>query len=220
MKGQKRHPGGTGVYMLKDPGFTLAQREGFLNAVRQWDLKDLDEDALWEGVNCAASWYYAAKKVADESSVGSMRTNLKRAIKRALRLLEGLMLLDGNSHQIANHLVASHNIIRDAESSLQALQQTLLYVERTYPPRGRRPEYERLNLAVDLVALLTKCSSVTACRENRELLDAFVGEVFHLIGLVNADVMLMVDQALSAEWYVDFSPGVRVFDREAKSPKK
>ena len=197
MTGQKKHPGGTGVYILKDPGFTPKQREEFLNIVRQWDLKDLDEGALWLGVSEAASVYHAAKKVGDESSVGPIRTNLTRAVNRAQMLRESLELLDGNSRQLVNSRVVSRNILSDADSLFRALQEALLEAKSEYATHGRRPEPERLYLAADLVALLTTCSCVKPIREDRAIFDAFVEEVFKLVGLGNAGHMQLVDSVLA-----------------------
>lgn len=157
----QRHPGATGVGAPLDWDLSIEQEQLLAIEFRQLCA----DDAAWRdflaAVRAAIRYYIQMKAVADRSSAGAVRRNLKAALGAAVRLDKRLEELDGNSLQLVRHFLSGRSIKREAAEHVAVLTTALKVANERFLTRGPRPLSERVQTAALLLEGLRKHTTVS-----------------------------------------------------------
>ncbi len=125
MTEKRRHPGATGVGDPLEWRLEPKREQALAHGFRHFCA----DEAAWLGfkaeVEGAVRYYIQMKEVAERSSAGSVRRNLKAALGPAERLRKRLDELDGNSLQLLRHFLRQRDAKREVGELTAALAAAL-----------------------------------------------------------------------------------------------
>lgn len=216
----KRHPGATGVPRWIDWNLTRKQRVNLIEWLRDWKLERVDEKAFLEAVESCVRLYVQMKALAEETSAGAVRRNLKAATRVAAKLVLEVDRLDGNSQQLIRSLMFGGSVRPGAIEIYRILRAAHQLAEDMFPRSGRRPEHERDGLAAQLADALELHTSAKPTPTRGMIFEELLRQAFGLIGKHYEDLHTLAERVLERRLVSRPSEGIVAIDTYESAPKR
>lgn len=215
------HPGATGV--LPEPiewNLSSAAKRKLIEWLDSWDLERRDDGGLLVAVEQHARTYLHVKAVAEQSSAGAIKKNLRAAELAAGRLLLKLQKLDGNSNQLLALQPIRNSTWSWACQIHSALKDARELAQRKFSVHGARPKDERIQFAAQLLHALREHTSAEATSVKGGIFEDLLRLGFELIGdPPRKDLHTLAEQALSKGMQIQVVGGVTHIPRPERKKR-
>lgn len=199
MSGRRRHPGYTGVAPWIPWALSEEQRSDLRAWFRSWKADWIDEAGMLEAVEGHIHLYLRLKALAEMSSAGAVRKNLKGAVRAAQKLVVQVSRLDGNSLQLLRQLPPDDSLLDDALQIHDRLKAALDRALIAFPTRGPRPAQERNALAALLADAMRNYSSIRPTATRGGIFEDLLRQAFELAGERYEDLHTLAERVLARE---------------------
>ncbi len=197
MTGPRRNPGYTGVAPWIPWELSEEQRSELRAWFRTWKADWVDEDAMLKAVEGHIHLYLRLKVLAEMSSAGAVRKNLKGAVRAAQKLVLQVSRLDGNSLQLVRRPPPANSVLDDALQIHDRLKTALDRALIAFPTGGSRPAHERNALAALLADAMRNHSSVRPTATRGGIFEDFLRQAFELAGEQYEDLHSLAERVLA-----------------------
>ena len=153
-------------------------------------LKDLNiseiPDPFWESLNNALNQYPLSKETEDTSKPSSVKSNIKKAIKKSKSLASAIKKLDGNSQLLIDEVQDNSfkKLCNHANDSTEILMNALKLAEE-YPKKGK--QYAKLFFAVYIRFALEDHLKVKATASKTGVFVSILETLLHLATKVESN---------------------------------
>ena len=147
----RRQWGSTGVFDFQIFRINSTTKQNICDHLHaEFQIEVKRPDAFFAALDMACAMYKSGLDLAKLSSPGKVKSNLNAAIEAAVKLNDKLNNLDGNSYQLLRKIEGgSVDCLKEHFLSIFTALSEASHLAAEYP-KGRRYEFHRLYLAVDV----------------------------------------------------------------------